>query len=63
MCSSGLFRLRIKYFSFVFICKYLLTAGLREQAFNVTQLWPGILKFSRKFCRLIYINNYELYSD
>ena len=20
--------------------------GLREQAFNVTQLWPGILKFS-----------------
>ena len=33
---------------FVSICKYLLTAGLREQAFNVTQLWPGILKFSPK---------------
>jgi len=28
-------------------CKYLLTAGLREQNINVTQLWPGILKFSR----------------
>ena len=37
----------LKYFYFVSICKYLLTAGLREQAFNVTQLWPGILKFSR----------------
>ena len=23
-----------------------MTAGLREQAFNVTQLWPGILKFT-----------------
>ena len=34
------------YFSFVSICKYLLTAGLREQNFNVTELWPGILKFS-----------------
>ena len=32
-----------KYFSFVSICKYLLTAGLREQNINVTQLWPGIL--------------------
>ena len=29
------------------VCKYLLTAGLREQNINVTQLWPGILKFSR----------------
>jgi len=28
------------------VCKYLLTAGLREQNINVTQLWPGILKFS-----------------
>ena len=42
-CGSRL----LKYFSFVSICKYLLTAGLREQAFNVTQLWPGILKFSQ----------------
>ena len=41
-CGSTL----LKYFYFVSICKYLLTAGLREQAFNVTQLWPGILKFS-----------------
>ena len=46
-CVARLFRLCIKCFSFVFICKYLLTAGLREQAFNVTQPWPGILKFSR----------------
>ena len=30
------------------VCKYLLTAGLREQNINVTQLWPGILKFSQK---------------
>ena len=36
----------MKYFCFVSICKYLLTAGLREHAFNVTQSWPGILKFS-----------------
>ena len=35
-----------RYFTFVFIRKYLLTAGLREQAFNVTQSWTGILKFS-----------------
>ena len=33
-------------FCFVSICKYLLTAGLREYNFNVTQSWPGILKFS-----------------
>ena len=52
-CESRL----LKYFSFVSICKYLLTAGLREQAFNVTQLWPGILKFSHKYeCRLINTN-------
>ena len=44
-CVARLFRLCITYFSFVFICKYLLTAGLREQAFNVTQSWLGILKF------------------
>ena len=31
------------------ICKYLLTAGLREQNINVTQLRPGILKFSRDY--------------
>ena len=34
----------------IFMCivsKYLLTAGLRERNINVTQLWPGILKFSR----------------
>ena len=37
------------YFSFVSICKYLLTAGLREQNINVTQLWPGILKFSQRY--------------
>ena len=30
------------------VCKYLLTAGLREQNINVMQLWPGILKFSQK---------------
>ena len=33
----------------IFMCivyKYLLTAGLREQYINATQLWPGILKFS-----------------
>ena len=42
-CGSTL----LKYFSFVSICKYLLTAGLREQAFNVRQSWPGVLKFSR----------------
>ena len=47
MCST-LVCLYIKYFSFVFICKYLMTTGLREQAFNVMQLWPGILKFSGK---------------
>ena len=46
-CVAFLFRLCITYFSFVFICKYLLTAGLREQAFNVTQSLPGILKFSK----------------
>ena len=28
------------------VYKYLLTAGLQEQNINVTQLWPGILKFS-----------------
>ena len=28
------------------VCKYLLTAGLREQNIDVTQLWPGIQKFS-----------------
>ena len=28
----------------------LLTAGLREQNINVTQLWPGILKFSQINC-------------
>ena len=44
MCSTLMFRLCIKYFSFVFICKYLLTAGLRKRVFNVTQSWPGILK-------------------
>ena len=27
--------------------KFRLTAELREQAFNVTQSWPGILKFSQ----------------
>ena len=42
-CGSTL----VKYFGFVSICKYLLTVGLREHAFNVTQSWPGILKFSR----------------
>ena len=57
MCSSRLFRLCIKYFSFVFICKYLLTAGLREQAFNVTQLWPGILKFSRDDLRSLWLRS------
>ena len=49
-CGSTL----LKYFYFVSICKYLLTAGLREQAFNVTQLWPGILKFSLSFYRTPY---------
>ena len=29
------------------ICKFRLTAGLREQAFDVPQSWPGILKFSQ----------------
>ena len=27
------------------VCKYWLTAGLQEQNINVTQLWPGIVKF------------------
>lgn len=40
-CGSML----LKYFSFVSICKYLMNAGLREQNINVTQSWPGILKF------------------
>ena len=44
MCSTLVSRL--SFFSFVSICKYLLTAGLREQVFNVTQSWPSILKFS-----------------
>ena len=48
MCSTLVSSMhKVFRFSFVFICKYLLTAGLREQAFNVTQSWPGILKFSQ----------------
>ena len=34
-CVARLFRPYIKYFSFVSICKYLLTAGQQEQAFIV----------------------------
>ena len=39
------------YFSFVSICKYLLTAGLREQNIDVMQSWPGILQSS---CTVLY---------
>ena len=46
-CVVRLFCVCIKYFSFVSIYKYLLTARQREQAFNVIQSWPGILKFSQ----------------
>ena len=35
-----LFRLYIKYYTFISIRKYFMTAGLREQASNVTQSWP-----------------------
>ena len=46
-CVVRLFCVCIEYFSFVSIYKYILTAGQREQAFNVIQSWPGILKFSQ----------------
>ena len=49
-CESTL----LKYFYFVSICKYLLTAGLWEQAFNVTQLWLGIVKFRRWSIDTVY---------
>ena len=52
-CGSTL----LKYFYFVSICKYLLTAGLREQAFNVTQLWPSIMKFSHSLDRIILLES------
>ena len=53
----------LKYFPFVSICKYSLTAGLLEQEINVTQSWPGILKF-RQLCYLqrSYPSAYKRYS-
>ena len=46
---ARLSRVYIKFqflFCFHMQILYLLTAGLREKAFNVTQSWPGILKVS-----------------
>ena len=43
---SGLKNEEYTHFSFVSLCKYLSTAGLREQNINVTQSWLGILESS-----------------
>ena len=50
MCSTPVSSMH-KVFLFCFHMQIFIdcgTAGLREQAFNVTQSWPGILKFSLK---------------
>ena len=46
---TGLMDYRTRYIH-VYRMQILLTAGLREQNINVTQLWPGILKFSQINC-------------
>ena len=47
--------LRIPLQSEIRLCSQ--ATGLREQAFNVTQSWPGILKFSQslKMLNLTFI--------